>query len=350
MSNVDYEAEAAELFRQLQARNDEAFWRVTWEHLPFRGKGIDDVRAATLTLADAQEVVARGHGFEDWRHLQQFVSDFESHREFETAADAVVNGDIATLRTMLQHNPELIRARSGRRHHATLLHYIGANGVENIRQKTPKNAVEVATLLLDAGADPNALADMYDEQCAVIGMLVSSSHPAEAGLQTALAELLVDRGALLENPGSKWNSAILTGLIFGFAETAEALARRSGTVNSLPIAAGLGHIDDVARLLPDADAVARHQALSIAAPHGRTEVVRMLLNAGENPDRYNPDGFHTHTTPIHQAALNGHLDTVRVLVEHGARLDQRDTIYNATPLGWAEYAGHNEIAEYLRRT
>jgi hypothetical protein len=35
-------------------------------------------------------------------------------------------------------------------------------------------------------------------------------------------------------------------------------------------------------------------------------------------------------------------------VERGARLDIKDTIYEATPLGWATYGGRNEIAEFLR--
>ena len=50
---------------------------------------------------------------------------------------------------------------------------------------------EAARLLLEAGADPNALAEMYDAECTTLSMLVSSSHPAEAGVQGALAELLL---------------------------------------------------------------------------------------------------------------------------------------------------------------
>jgi hypothetical protein len=39
---------------------------------------------------------------------------------------------------------------------------------------------------------------------------------------------------------------------------------------------------------------------------------------------------------------------VRLLVERGARLDVKDTIYKGTPLGWAIYGAKTEIAEYLR--
>ena len=78
------------------------------------------------------------------------------------------------------------------------------------------------------------------------------------------------------------------------------------------------------------------------------ELNRRLLEAGEDPNRYNPRGGHSHTTPIHQAALQGHAEVVRVLAEHGARLDLRDTIYHGTPLGWAVHGGRNDVAEYLR--
>jgi ankyrin repeat protein len=39
---------------------------------------------------------------------------------------------------------------------------------------------------------------------------------------------------------------------------------------------------------------------------------------------------------------------VRLLVERGARLDIRDTVYDATPLDWAVHGGRTATAEYLR--
>jgi ankyrin repeat protein len=48
-------------------------------------------------------------------------------------------------------------------------------------------------------------------------------------------------------------------------------------------------------------------------------------------------------TPLHQAALAGHDAVVRLLVERGARLDIKDTIYEATPLEWAEYGGRTRL-------
>ena len=308
--------------------------------------------AATLDLGDARAVVAREHAFDRWEDLAAFteaVAHDGPVARFETAVEAVVSGDVATLRSRLRETPELVRARSTRRHHATLLHYVGANGVEDTRQRTPANAIDVARTLLDAGADVDALADMYDAACTTMSMLVSSSHPAEAGLQAALAETLLDYGAALEGPGSNWQSALMTALTFGYLQTAEVLARRGAPVDTLPAMAGLGRTADVVRLLPSADARARHVALALAAQLGHADVVRLLLDAGEDPDRYNPDGFHAHATPLHQAVSSNRADVVRLLVDRGARLDIRDTIYQGTPLDWAIHGGHSAIAEHLRR-
>jgi hypothetical protein len=52
--------------------------------------------------------------------------------------------------------------------------------------------------------------------------------------------------------------------------------------------------------------------------------------------------------PLHQAVWSGHMEIVCLLVARGARLDIKDTVWHGTPLGWAEYGGRNEIAEFLR--
>ena len=347
----DYQKEADALFKALKSRDEAAEWRVKWMHPRFRGKSVADVRAATLDPADAQAVIAPEHGFENWPELVAFTDAIRHEgpiTKFETAVEAVISGDVATLRIMLREHPELVRARSTRRHHATLLHYIAANGVEGGRQKTPANTLEVARVLLEAGAEVDALADMYDQQCTTMSMLVSSCHPAKAGLQAALAELLLDYGAALEGRGSKWHSAVMTALTFGYLGTAETLVRRGAPLNELVPVAGLGRLEDTVRLLPAADGQSRQMALALAAQHGQVEVVRLLLNAGEDPNRYNPDGFHSHSTPLHQAICSGHAEVVKLLAERGARLDIRDTLYQSTPLGWAIHCEKPAIAEYLR--
>ena len=147
----------------------------------------------------------------------------------------------------------------------------------------------------------DATAEMYGGQRTTMSMLVSSSHPAMAGVQVALVETLLDFGASLE-----YQSPLMTALASGQGAAAEALVRRGARVDNIAVAAGLRRLKDASQLLT-ADAESRHRALALAAQHGHLEVVRLLLDAGEDPNRYNPAGNHAHSTPLHQAVLAGTL-------------------------------------------
>src|SRR5262249_111294 len=111
-------------------------------------------------LADAQFVIARAHGFTSWpkfvTHLESLAQSSSEISASEAAAGAIVTGDTVTLERLLRENPRLIHSRSTREHNATLLHYVSANGVEGYRQKSPKNAGQIAAMLLDAGAEVDA--------------------------------------------------------------------------------------------------------------------------------------------------------------------------------------------------
>ena len=67
------------------------------------------------------------------------------------------------------------------------------------------------------------------------------------------------------------------------------------------------------------------------------EAARLCLDAGADVNALLP--VHKHSTPLHQAAINEDLPMLELLVARGARLDTRDTLWNATPLDWAV---HNE--------
>ena len=107
-------------------------------------------------------------------------------------------------------------------------------------------------------------------------------------------------------------------------------------------------MNEVVRLLPEASSEARHEALALAVQAGEADVLCVLLDAGEDPGRYNPDGCHSHATPLHQAVAAGRPAIVRLLVDRGAPLDVRDRHHAATPLEWAEYLGQREAEAILR--
>lgn len=122
----------------------------------------------------------------------------------------------------------------------------------------------------------------------------------------------------------------------------ESVIQKRGARVDLLVAAATGGVDA-------AHVAQRHLAFALAAQHGHWGVVALLLDAGEDPNRYNPPGAHAHSTPLHQSAFAGHLDVVRLLVERGARLDIRDILWDGTALEWAEHGGRVEVVEYLRR-
>jgi hypothetical protein len=93
-----------------------------------------------LSLDDARLAIARNYDFLDWPSLAAYVETVSQNGpvlEFESAAEALVNGDVAAPEAALRRDPALVRSRSSRLccldppvHRATLLHYVAANGVE----------------------------------------------------------------------------------------------------------------------------------------------------------------------------------------------------------------------------
>lgn len=162
---------------------------------------VESRRADPPTLEQARLEVARTYGFASWATFAEHVGALAAGRAvFEVAVEAVVAGELNTLESVLDSDAALVRARSDRVHGATVLHYVAANGVENFRQKTLPNAVAIATALLRRGADPDATATMYGMAATTLMMLVSSTHPAAAGVQVALVDALIDHGAAVAGP------------------------------------------------------------------------------------------------------------------------------------------------------
>jgi ankyrin repeat protein len=310
---------------------------------------VSDDPNASCSLADAQLFLARLHDFVSWprfaAHVEALGRVDSPNTEFEKAADAVVTGDLDTLRAMLRANPDLVRARSARDHRATLVHYIAANGHEGWRQQTPANAVDIARLLLDAGAEPDALAHMYGGPATTMDMLVSSVHPHAAGVQVALVDILVDYGANVNGVEDN-SSPLMTAFRFHYPRAAEALAKRGARVDNVITAAALGRADlvdafiaDDGTLRPDVrlanvrwprlprdPAVHLGYALTWAATHGRREVVALMLRKGVKAPGRDDDA-----TAIHFAAAYGHMDIVRLLEHHGVSLETLNS-YDGTVL------------------
>lgn len=302
------------------------------------------------SAGDARSIIVRTHFFDNWDRFAAYAAALQEPTSavarFEAAVDAIVDGDAASLQDALRQTPELIRARSTRTHHSTLLHYAGANGVEGFRQRTPPNAAEIAEMLLKAGADVDAVADMYGGGCTTLGLVATSIHPKVAGVLHPLIDVLLAHGAGLHAQGAGRAYPLVNGcLANGRGDAAEYLASRGAPLD-LEAAAGVGRLDLVrsffttdGNLRDPATAPQMRDGFTWACEYGRTEVVEYLLDhgidAGQRFER--PFG----QTGLHWAAHGGHVSTVQALLKRGAPADVRDEEFHATPLGWALH-GWNE--------
>jgi ankyrin repeat protein len=293
---------------------------------------------------DARTIIAREHFFENWDQFSSFARHLQnpssSVAQFERAVDAIVTGDSDALDRTLMEHPGLIRARSARSHHSMLLHYVGANGVESWRQRTPRNAVQIAEILLNAGAEVDAAADMYKGGCTTLGLVATSCHPRDAGLQQPLIDILIARGARLDAvAGGNASRIVNSCLANGRPEAAEYLAQRGAPLD-LEAAAGVGWLDAVKAFF-NADGSLNSSAtisqlkdgFTWACEYGRTDVVEYLLAHGVSADEVLPRPHQQ--TGLHWAAYCGHVGTVKLLLRHHPPLDVRDKSFNGTPLGWA---------------
>jgi ankyrin repeat protein len=364
-----YKKEAKELVNAFKAGDPNAMRLVKRydPRLPGRADTNDrnlvteaEIRKVKLSQADAQYLIARGHQFEDWptftNHIKALNQMDSPVWQFEKAVEAIVTGDAATLKRLLRANPKLIRARSTREHHATLLHYVGANAVEDYNQKTPKNAVQVAKILLEAGAevdadlDYGAMKKRYPERAGstTLGMAATSCHPANAGVQIALLETLLAAGAFVDGVPGKWN-IVIAALHNGRGRAAEYLARRGARLD-LEGAAGTGRLDVVktffnkdGRLKATATKTQMELGFIWACEYGRKPVVAFLLQKGMDVAAQ-PHG----ETGLHWAAYGGHAQIVKMLLKRSPPLDVKDARFDGTPLDWALHGWCNPAPESNR--
>jgi ankyrin repeat protein len=185
-------------------------------------------------------------------------------------------------------------------------------------------------------------------------LLIERGAPLEATNRSGDTPLALALGALVEQ--SEWTPNEYSVEIA--RELLRAGARLEASKLTLAGALCLGRTEDATRLASEANAKDRQCALSAAAFNGNVEALTMAIDLGADVNAYNI-GSHPHATALHNAVCSGSLAAVKSLVEAGARPDQRDTAYQATPLEWAEHYVREEeggpsgkqyaqIAAYLR--
>ena len=260
---------------------------------------------------------------------------------FQDAVNAIDSGNISLLQHLLEVHPQLVTHRQnnpteGYFKFPYLLWFIAGNPVRN--KKLPANIIEITDLLIKfvMQNDPESFQEQIDY---TLGLVETGRIPRECNVQIGLIDLLIDNGA---GPGNAQAA-----LAHGNIEAAKHIIERSGQI-TLTAAVCLGRIDDVKRLLADASTDERQVALIAAAFYGKPDITLLLINSGVDVNAYIDQGFHTHATALHQAVQSGSLETVKLLLQAGANPDARDKAYNGTPLGWAKFMQGEESNENLK--
>ena len=276
---------------------------------------------------------------------------------------AAAHGRSEVLRGLLDASPGLVSAPGG--DGETPLHFA----------KTP----EVAALLLERGADLEAR-DVDHESTplqyqvgneAVARLLVRRGARPDVFTAAALddTDLLArilkdDPDAALARVGippfatTRSNGGHIYEYRLGPGKTPQIVAAERGSLRALAALEGISPARDLAAAawLGDEAKVRRlfhgkpelapedHKALAAAAQDGRTETVRLLLEAGFDPLATGMDSG----TSLHVAAWFGWLPVVRLLIGQ-VPLDTLDAHHGSPPLGWATHGarwGRNPKGDY----
>jgi len=275
---------------------------------------------------------------------------------FDNAVEAIITGDAQTLKQLIEENPSLVTEHSSAEHQATLLHYVSANGVEDEKQKTPDNIVDIAKILLESGANPNQSSNIYGggNGSTALAALVSSAHPAKAGKMSDLVRLFCQYASPDGIDNDQYPMA--TAITFRYKNAVDALIDSGATVDNI-IHAATGNLDLVKSLfaqeLPpytnsfyitiDAQNELRELALSAACMAGHLEIVRYLVENGVDIES---KISMENTSALNEAAINNQLEIVRYLLEKGADIASQDH-QGFTALHWAAWHCHLDMMKLL---
>ena len=336
-----------------------------------------DVEAVRTTLAADPSLASREGGPQRWEPLVYFTySRLEVPRE----------APLKIARLLLAHGADPNAGYLWQGLPSPFTALTGAFGRGEGDQPPHQNRLELARLLLEAGADANDSQTMYNcgpgcpppydddhlELLLEFGLgkgdggpwheRMTTAHPtpqqlledelvfaSSAGLlhrvELVLAQGINPEGRGTEHPVFCGHRAYELAAVMGYTEIGERLR-----------AAGAAPLDELHELYAAAmqgkpfkadpalaaQAVKRNPFVPLkAAEAGRTEAMEPLKELGFD---LNILGM---TTPLHQAAFYGHLETVKKLIELGADPTIRDPGYNSTPQGWAEHNHQQEVVDYL---
>ena len=274
---------------------------------------------------------------------------------------AVVSGDVGKAEAILKANKQLVDERdvdfdpvlvlAVKQGNLAMVEMLIRNGADvnagggsGLLWAARNGREDMVRLLLDKGAEINRGDTEYKTALA---------YAKEAG-HSAVADLLVARGATMQDNESKAFFAVLG----GDRAQMEAMRAEGVNVNALAphgypllcIAVQGGHVDMAEFLIAQgADVNASHPQLGCtplhgAAEEGKAEMAKFLLSKGAKTNATDITG----ATPLHGAAGSGRAEVAGVLIAGAADVNARDR-KGRTPLAVALERQNNEVVELLRK-
>ncbi len=131
-------------------------------------------------------------------------------------------------------------------------------------------------------------------------------------------------------------------------DTAVMEAISMGGSMDLITAVALGDWDAAAQLVAEHSGRIEPGVLHLMAKRGNTDAVSWLLANGADPSA-SWSHWEAKVTPLHLAALAGHAEVARLLLNAGADTTIRDSIHDSDPKGWAEFFRRTDIVTLLMR-
>jgi ankyrin repeat protein len=271
---------------------------------------------ASFALHDAQLVLARAYGFDSWPKLKAFVDGVTIRR----LVDAVVAGDLATVRAMVDARPELVHVDAAENDERRALHHA-------VLQRHP----EIVRFLMQRGAD--ARKGIWPHRSATTAFTLASERgyeeivriiESEERRRLGHAQIASAPPPLLAEPTNGFRQAIATG-------DARWLQARSQE----------GLLVDGAGLVSHAVAV------------NRPEMLALLLQSGLDPDESGrvhglEDVVPTWGEPLRACAISGDLAMAAMLLAHGA--NPNTNVYAASSALFEAYKKRDDrMIELLER-
>ncbi|HXL57927.1 MAG TPA: ankyrin repeat domain-containing protein [Chitinophagaceae bacterium] len=271
---------------------------------------------------------------------------------FKQAVSAIDAGDEIRLKELLDAHPELATDRlyspgewltnvigdalNSFFKDPYLLWFISEDAVRN--RSLPPNIANIAVIIIQKARSEKA-ASLQEQLDYAIKLVAWSGVARECGVQIDLLDVLIDAGAFKEGVS---NDALVNGNL----DAAEHLIER-GAKFTLSTALCLEKWEEADKLALTADNDQNQFSLVLAALNGKAKAVARAVSYGADINKPS-EHLYSHGTPLHHAVWSGSVETVKVLVEAGAHLNTKDSIYDGTPLGWAEYGKRFEVAKYLK--